>query len=200
MDTKKIAGTAIFAALTIVFTLISNYVAIAGVSINLAMLPIALAGILFGPWSAAIVGLINGGFVLLAPATGSFFAINAWATVVVCLVKSSLAGFIGGLIFLPFKKTKHYITGNIENYKLSPKAASKQHKYLLVGTILVSLLVPFLNTSLFIVGCLLFFNGAFGSLVSLFISVNFIIEISCCGIIAPIISNIVIKKGLISQS
>lgn len=174
MDTKKIAGTAIFAALTIVFTLISNYVAIGGVSINLAMLPIALAGILFGPWSALIVGLINGGFVLLAPSTSSFFAINAWATVLVCLLKSSLAGLFGGLIYLPFKNSKARI----------------------VGSILVSLLVPIFNTSLFIVGCLIFFNGAFGSLVSIFISVNFIIELVATGIIAPLISNIVLKKQL----
>ena len=162
MNTKKIAGTGLFAALTIVFTLISNYVQIGTVSINLSLIPIAIAGIMYGPLAGFLVGLVNGGFVMLAPSTAAFFGISVYGTIIVCLLKSSLAGLISAILY---------------------KLISKKND--LVGMIIASLVVPFINTGLFICGALIFFSGTFGNLISIFISVNFLIEFGVTLILAP---------------
>ena len=75
-------------------------------------------------------GLLN----LLVGEVGAFMGVNAWATILVVLLKTSLAGLIAGFVFMPFKKSHPF-----------------------VGCVLASCLVPIINTGLFVVGCLLFF-------------------------------------------
>lgn len=161
---RKMAGIAILMSLTIVLTFISNYITIAGISINLSVLPIALAGILYGPLAGLFVGLVNGGLVLLAPSTGSFLAMNVWGTILVCLLKTGLAGLCSGLLFRLFYK-----------------------RFFSLGVIIASISTPIINTGLFILGSLLFFGGLFGSLISIFVSVNFIIEFSVIVVLCPTI-------------
>lgn len=161
-----IVGNGIFAALTVVLTLISNNISIAGVSINLALIPIALAAILYGTASGVFIGLVNGGIVMLSAAP--FFAINPVATVFVCLIKSALAGLVASLVY---------------------KALKNKNEHL--GVILATILVPIVNTSIFIIGSLLFFNGAFGELISIFIGVNFIVEFIINALLSPSIYYIV---------
>ncbi|MFA5283310.1 MAG: ECF transporter S component [Bacilli bacterium] len=158
---RKMVGIAVLIALTIVLTFISNYITIAGISINLSVLPVALAGILYGPLAGLFVGLVNGGLVLLAPATAGYIATNVWATIIVCLLKTGLAGLCSGFLFRLLYK-----------------------RYFSLGVVIASILTPIINTGLFILGSLLFFGGLFGTLITIFISVNFIIEFSviivCC--------------------
>ena len=165
-NVKKMVGTAIFSAICIVLTLISNYIPIAGITINLALIAIATSAIIYGPLSGLIVGLVNGGFVMLA--AGPFFAISPIGTVLVCLLKSGLAGLISGYVYLLFK-----------------------NKNKLVASILAAIVVPIINTALFIVGSLIFFEGLFGQLISIFISVNFIIEFVICLLVSPSIKKVV---------
>ena len=158
---RRIAGIAVLSALTIILTIVSNYIIIAGVSINLSLVPIVLAAIIYGPYAGFFVGLINGGFVMLS--AQAFFAISPVGTVIV------VSGYIYRLI-VRFNE--------------------------IVSTFVASLIVPVVNTGLFIIGSLIFFKGSFGSLISIFISLNFIIEFAINLLLAPAIIRIIkaVKK------
>ena len=60
-----------------------------------------------------------------------------------------------------------------------------------LGVILATILVPIVNTFIFIIGSLIFFNGVFGQLISLFIAANFIIEFVINLLLSPSIYYIV---------
>ena len=67
INTRYIVGTAFLCALSIIFTLLSDYLIVGGNSLNLAVVVIAIAAVTYGPWSALLVGLFNAGFILLSP-------------------------------------------------------------------------------------------------------------------------------------
>jgi len=93
----------------------------------LALIPIALGAIMYGPLAGALLGLINGVVVLFAPSTQGLFLVYApIGTVFTCLLKCTIAGFVSGLVY---------------------KLISKKNE--LVAVIVASLLVPVINTSLF---------------------------------------------------
>lgn len=170
---KYLAYTSILSAVTIVLTLISQYIVIGQININLGLVGIILAAILIGLSSGTFVGLINGAITLLSPSTQGFFAISPLGTVLVCLLKTSVAGLVCGFIYRLLK-----------------------NKNELVAIIVSAMLVPIINTSLFIVGSLIFFNGAFGNLISILVSINFIVEIVVNALLIPTIIKVIkiIKK------
>lgn len=178
--TKMITATGILAAIEIVLQIAGNFIAIGPVSINLSLIPIALGAILYGPICGAFLGFINGVSVLFAPSTlALFMPINPLATVLICILKSTLAGLFAGLIYLPFKK----------NHQI-------------IGSFLASMCVPIINTGLFAIGSLLFFRSFLDSVAvgfpnvyaALFIGVigwNFVFEFLVNTILSPSISRIV---------
>lgn len=173
-------------ALVIVLQLLSNYVSFGPVSITLSLIPIVVGSILFGPISGAILGLANGAIILTAPSTSAFLSYNLGATVAVCLIKTTLAGFLSGLVY---------------------KLLAKNHHRL--GVILSSILAPIVNTGIFTIFCFTIFYGLFQgaagetSVVSyVFLTVlglNFIVEFSINAILSPVvlyIINVVDKKRI----
>lgn len=169
-NTKKVIQTivtnAILIALTVVFTIISNYIQIfPNVSLNLSLVTIALAAIIFGYKSALVVGLINGLIVMIS--AGVFFAENPIATVFICLLKSSLAGLVSALLFKLIKKANGHVA------------------------IFVScLVVPLINTGLFVLGVYLFFPYNF-FIIYLPSSLNVIIEVATSVILTPMVYYII---------
>ena len=174
--TANIAAMGALTAIVVVLTLFSNYITIGPVNITLALIPIVVGALIYGPLAGGFLGLVNGAMVLTAPSTISvFFPINAWATVLVCLVKTTVAGLVAGLIFLPFKK---------------------KNSHILLGSILASISVPLINTSLFGVGFLLFFHSMSGDqnsfefLIITVIGWNFFIEFAVNSILSPTVYRI----------
>ena len=175
---KKMVGVASLAAIVSVLQVIANYITFGPVSITLALIPLVIGGIIYGPSAGALLGIIMGGIILTAPSTASFLAVNAFATVVLCLVKTAAAGWFAGFIFSKLRKI---------NFKLA----------VIVSTISV----PLINTGLFAVGCILFFMptlkewaGGSNALTFLFITmigINFLIEFSVNSILAPTVMYIV---------
>lgn len=104
-NTKTIAGLGILSALVVVLQLLSNYVQFGPVSITLALFPIAVGAMLYGPIGGLFLGLLDGALVLTAPSTISFFfAITPIGTIITCLGKTGLAGLVAGFIFKLYKK------------------------------------------------------------------------------------------------
>ncbi len=177
---KKITGVAILAALVIVLQVIGNYVTLGPISINLALIPIAIGTIMFGPLAGALLGFVDGILCIVAPSTLQFFMPFApfW-TVVTCLVKTTAAGLVAGLIC-----------------KLIAK------KNVTVGIIVSSLLIPIINTGLFALASFTVVNKAIANLnaanvetmkfVFLFvIGWNFIFEFGVTSVLSPTIVKII---------
>ena len=102
---KTIAGLGILTAMVVVLQLLSNYVQFGPVSITLALFPIAVGAMLYGPLGGLFLGLVDGILVLTAPSTISFFfAITPIGTIITCLSKTGLAGLVAGFIFKLYKR------------------------------------------------------------------------------------------------
>lgn len=184
IDTKKITGTALLTAIELVLIVISNYVAIGPVNINLALIPIAVSALLYGPLSGLFVGLVNGLVTILSPSTQAIFMpIAPFGTVLICLLKTGLAGFFCGLLYIPFKNKE----GNMK----------------LTGSIIASILVPIINTGIFTIGCYTFFyswleSGTSGNYDNTFLFLilavlgwNFIFEFTISLLLSPSINMLV---------
>lgn len=171
---KSITGLALLVALEVVLSIISNFMP-GTVNFNLALAPIAIGAALFGPYGGLFLGVINGIITLIAPGTQAFLAYNALMTVLLCIVKTGLAGFISGLVFNLIKK---------KNFNLS--------------VIFSGLLVPIINTGVFILGVIVFFLPLYGegqeavaTLFSLVITVNFLIEFLISVLLTPAFIHII---------
>ncbi len=141
---RYIANLGIFTALVVALGFVSNYVTIGIVNINLALFVVVLGACLFGPAAGLWLGIVDGIMCLVAPPTlAAFMPVNPIMTVLLCLLKTGLAGLICGVIFDIFK--------------------SLRNDFVYLGIVIVSLLVPIINTGIFIGGTLLFFMEVYGN-------------------------------------
>ena len=177
---KKITGVAILVALVIVLQIIGNYVTLGPISINLALIPIAIGAIMFGPLAGALLGLVDGVLCIVAPSTLEFFMPFApfW-TILTCLVKTSAAGALAGLVY---------------------KLISKKNDT--VAIIVSSLLIPVVNTGIFALASFTVISNAIANLnvtninvmkfVFLFvIGWNFIFEFGVTSVLSPTIVKVI---------
>lgn len=176
---KKMVGLACLSAVVVALQLLSNYITIGPISITLSLIGIVIGAIIYGPSGGAFLGFVNGIIVITAPSTLAYFMpFDAFATIVLCLLKTTLAGATSGFIFKALKS---------RNVKLA--------------TVLASIIVPIVNTGIFAIGCMLFFipllesfaNGAnvYSYLFLTFIGFNFLIEFAVNSILSPTIYSII---------
>lgn len=176
---KRIAGLSVLLALVIVLQVFGSYFKIGATSFCFVLIPIVLAGLLYGPVEAGILGGIFGVIVILQGATGQdgFTLVllqdhPVW-TVLLCLVKGAAAGVVAGFLFKLLKKKNIYVAVFVA-------AAS----------------APIVNTGLFILGSLCFLQDTLkanfvsgGSVVYFLIiicaGVNFLVELALNLVLAP---------------
>ena len=174
---RTIAALGILTALVVALQLVSNYIQFGPVSITLALVPIVVGALLYGPWAGLFLGLVDGAIILTAPSTiGVFMPITPLGTVLICLIKTAVAGMVAGFIFLPFKK---------------------RNTHLLLGSILAAISVPIINTTIFGLGFLLLFRtlvpdgeNAFLFLLVSVITWNFFVEFAVNSFLSPSIYRI----------
>lgn len=183
-NTKTIVVTGLLLALEIIFQLIGNYLQIGIANINISLVPVVIAGIIGGPISAAILGFFNGIMALLSPSTIAFFMpVSPAGTVLVCLLKCTLAGVFSSLAY-------HWLRKRISAHGATPIAAA---------------LVPIINTGLFMLGCFIFFGnilfaegrdimGAFGFVIVGMIGWNFVIELPTTIVLSTVTNEILLKR------
>lgn len=158
-----------FAAIVAVLGLLPLQIGI--FKITIALIPIVIGAILFGPFAGAFLGFVMGVVVLLTD-SAFFFQINPFATVLICLLKSALAGLIAG-----------YVYKLIRNKKVSCTIAS--------------ILTPIINSGVFGILVLIFFyptlvelaagENAFIYLITGMIGINFVIEFIVNAVLTPTI-------------
>ena len=185
ITTQQIVGTGLLLALEIIFQVMGNYLQFGPVSINLSLVAIVLAAVLYGPLSGAVLGFFNGIIVLFSPSTiALFMPISPIGTVIACLLKCTIAGIVAGYVYKLFKS-----------------------KNQIVGIVLASLLVPIINTGIFSIICLTFFrpllvsyagSESFGNLLTFlivgFIGWNFFFEIIVTVIISTILGLVILRR------
>ena len=141
---KQITGVAVLLALVIVLQAVLGSVPIGAVTLNFTLIPIVLGGILFGSVAGAILGFACGIVVLIQVIIGIYpLYTTIWAgdpivVTLTCIVKTTVAGYLGGLA-----------------YKMISK------KQPIVALFVASAIVPVVNTSLFVIGCLCMTNSIY---------------------------------------
>ena len=180
-NTRMIATTGILLAIEIVLQVLGNYIVIPGgfANLNFSLIIIALGAMMYGPIVGGFLGLVSGALTLFAPSTISyFFSISPLGTILTCLLKTTLAGVVAGFV---------------------ANALKKNHDTL--ASILVSIIIPLINTGIFSIFCILFFksrlqeinpNNISAALFLGMIGFNFIIEIIITLIVAPSLYKIVL--------
>ncbi len=158
-------------------------------NISLVLIPIALGAMIFGPAAGAFLGFVFGAVVYITGGvlhmdffTGFLFDHHPLVTAAICIVKSTLAGFLAGW-----------------GYRLiSPKKP-------LLAVFLAAGLVPLVNTGVFVLGCLCILGtieslmaaaGIAGQTAVYFIFIgcaglNFLLEFAINMILSPALERII---------
>ena len=187
---KQITGIAVLLALVIVLQAVLGTITIGPVNLNFSLIPIVLGGILFGSIAGEIFGFACGGIVLIQVMMGGnpFYTLiwtnDPFVTTLTCIIKSTVAGYVGGLFYKLFSK-----------------------KQPLVAVFVASAIVPIVNTLIFIIGCLFMVDSVYtmasGQNVLVFILVglvtfNFFVELGINLICAPSVNRIIkiVDKGI----
>ena len=187
--TRRLAVTALLAALIVVMQMLSCVIPIQPFNLALVLIPIVVGACLLGPRTGALLGGVFGVVVIVACITGLdaggavLWQQNPWMTALICLLKGVLAGLLSGLVAAAFAKGKHPA----------------------VGCWIAGLLAPIVNTGIFLGGTLLVFRdvllswasaNGYGSALTTYIvfgllGVNFLIEFALNAVFAPAIVRIV---------
>ena len=180
-NTKMIATTGILLAIEIVLQILGNYIVIPGgfANLNFSLIIIGLGALLYGPLVGGFLGLVSGLLTLFSPSTISyFFSVSPVGTVLACLLKTTIAGVVAGVVANILKK-----------------------KHDTLACILVSIIIPVLNTGIFAIFCVLFFKSRLLEInpasisAALFLGMigfNFIFEIIITLIVVPTLYKIVL--------
>ncbi|MBQ7472893.1 MAG: ECF transporter S component [Oscillospiraceae bacterium] len=134
IPTRTLTGLALFTAVVIVLQLLGSFVRFGPFSISLVLIPIVVGAALYGSWAGAWLGFVFGMVVLFQPDTGAFLTVNPLGTVLTVLLKGALSGFCAGTVY---------------------RFISKKSE--LPAAVCAAITAPVVNTSLFLIGCLLFF-------------------------------------------
>ena len=180
--TQSLVVTALFAAIIAVLQLFVVIPPIGAAYITLSLVPIVLGAVLYGQVYGAILGLVLGLCVVYQviftpdPFSAAMFQLLPAVTVILCLVKTTVAGFVSGLVY---------------------KLLCKKNKTVAVFT--ASALCPIIKTGLYLTGVLVFFGDLVGGaaseagktvimfIVSGVILTNFIPELIVNMVLAPVI-------------
>ena len=185
--TQRLVGTAVLVALVIVLQTVGSGIRLGPFTPTLSLVPIIIGAILFGPVTGGILGLVFSIIVLISVVSGAdaggaiMFAQNPAATVIIVLLKGTVAGLLSGLVV----------------DKLSSKS--------MTGAVaLAAVAAPVCNTGIFCVGVLIFFydlisswgqaagfESAFVYVVMGLIGINFLVELILDLVLVPVIVRVI---------
>lgn len=136
-----------------------------GTPISFVLVPIAFGAMVLGPLAGAWLGFVFGmvifitcGVMALDPFTALLFADNPTITFLICVLKSTLAGFLSGVV-----------------YKLLAKKTALGAAFAAAAT------APLVNTGIFILGCFVMMNTVSSVAAGLGQSFLYFVIIGCAG-------------------
>lgn len=188
-----IIGTGVLAALVIILQTYAGAIRIGTFHITLTLVPIVIGAIVYGQVSGAILGAVFGIVVCFSVMTGAdpggaaFFQFNPAMTLIVIMLKSTVAGYVAGLLY---------------------KVVAKKSQF--KGIIAAALIAPIINTGILSIAMVTIFKSVVetwipsgdsqGVVTFVFIGIlgiNFLVEFAINIVLIPAIANIirVIKKA-----
>ncbi|MBR2467081.1 MAG: ECF transporter S component [Clostridia bacterium] len=177
LDVRKLTYVAILTALVVVLQLLPVKIGPFEIALSVPVIIIgaALCGVGAGAWLGCVFGLV----VMFLPGTQAYLTFyddslvySAFCTILVVFGKGALAGVFAALVY---------------------KLCEKVNRYFAV--FISAIVATVTNTSIFLLGSVLFFQQGVALVVSVFISWNFVIELAVNMLLAPIIYRIInIKK------
>lgn len=152
LKVKRLVGLAILTALTIVLQMLGNFIPNFANNLALALIPIAVGAILYGPLAGLYLGAVMSATVACNPANYSLMAtgLDTFKLLIVMFVKSPVAGLLAGYAY----KGLAILANKFEG--------AKKNTMFFVAVLLTSLVVPVVNTGMYAIG-MLFLFGALGS-------------------------------------
>lgn len=165
-DLRRLIYLSIFTALVVVVQFIPIRIGTFELALSVPIIVIgaALCGFVSGAW----LGLVFGGIVLLLPGTAAYLSFNLFGTILTVLVKGILAGLTAGLVYRALVKLNRYLA-------------------CLVSAVAATLV----NTSVFLVGSLIFFESDIATVIGVLISLNFVIELIVNVVLVPTIYRVI---------
>lgn len=166
MNNKKFAIISIFTALIIILQVIATYVNFGGFPITLTLVPIIVAGAVYGIQIGTLMGLIFGmvvSFMVIVgadPSGAVMFASHPIITIATCLLKGALAGAFGSFAYKKINNKKAAI-------------------------VVDAIITPITNTAILYISLIIFFDSSFTAMIAAFMSINFIIELLINILLAP---------------
>ena len=167
-STVKMAQLASLTAIVLVLQLagIGIKLPFLATPVSLVLIPIALGAMLLGPAAGAWLGFVFGMVVFITCGvmgmdplfTGVLFANNPVMTAIICIVKSTAAGFIAGLLFRFLNKVNS-----------------------ILAVFVSAAIVPVINTGLFILGCLMISDTIAANFVGEGSTVIYFLVVVCAG-------------------
>ncbi len=151
----RLVQVALLTALVVVLQFTGSFIKIGPLPMSFVLVPIVIGAFLLGPKSGAFLGGVFGVITAAMGIAGvDAFSALLWAAnpvffVVICLLKATLAGFGAGLIYKGL-------------------TAAFKGKCITVTTVIAAVSAPIINTGIFVLGMLLFFNDTMASLPSMF--------------------------------
>ncbi len=176
-NVKKLVLTSILLAIVIVLQCIGAVFKVGQFQLSFVLIPITIGAILLGPKTGFFLGFAFGLIVIITGDAAFFMSYNGFWTVVIVLLKGSVAGYLSGVVYNVLK-----------------------NKSKTVGAIAASFTTTIVNTAIFALGTSLFLMdavtdaaGSENSVKFLFLSmigINFLIEVAITVVLAPTINRI----------
>lgn len=172
--TKLLVTLAVLTAIVAILAYFGGFIKIGLASISLTLVPVVLGAALCGPWSGAWLGFIAGAVFFLTPDAAFWLGMGILPTILIVLLKGFLAGLASGYIY---------------------KLLERVNKYLAV--IVSAIICPVVNTSIFLIGCRLFFwdfvtssasgsgKSVLGFIIVSLVSINFVFELLVNIVLSP---------------
>lgn len=173
-NSRIIAQVSIFSAIIIVLQVVATYIKIGSFSVNLTLIPIIVAGCVYGETIGTLMGLVSATIIIIMvligadPSGATMLAYNPIATICAVYVKGGLSGYISSYI-----------------YKVVSKRNQKK------AVTLSALSCPIINTLVFTIFLLLFFDTPIKALIGYFLTTNFVIELLLNLLIAPKLTGLI---------
>lgn len=187
--TMRLTQIAILAALVIVLQLIGSFtgIKIGPFTPTLALIPIIIGAVLFGPSAGAFLGAVFSVVVCIAVVTGAdpggllMFQENPVVTLLLCMLKGTAAGFVGGLLYKAVRNTSE-----------------------IAALALAAIATPVVNTGILCIGMLTVFaplvtgwaeaagSASIGKFILIsVVGINFLFELVLDAVLVPVIRRII---------
>lgn len=166
VDVRKLTYLAVLTAIVVVLQFIPIRIGTFELALSVPVIVIgaALCGVGAGCW----LGLVFGVVVLLLPGTAAYLTFSPVGTVVTVILKGFLAGFFAAVVYKSLEGFNRY-----------------------VASLFSAITATLVNTGVFLIGSLIFFESNIATVISVFISVNFLIELVINTVLVPTVYRII---------